>query len=183
MYWGLDWQKATVGRLARDYFKFSYSLGRWLIALSLFQDKIKEEIVSRWWSRRTRTQLLIKHCIEITTIMAVEQPLTGGCWNQPKKDAPRSKTEEKLPQDHRRGAITVRSNPIPTGWTTCKLENNNTKDVLPLLWRFWTPCQSPQPADPAKGLRLPKESDFESQWDLIARLPQDWGETETQDEI
>ena len=65
--------------------------------------------------------------------LAVEQPSTGGCWNPPKKDAPCSKTKEKLPQDHRRGATTIKSNPIPTGWTTHKLENNNTKEVLPLL--------------------------------------------------
>ena len=28
--------------------------------------------------------------------------------------------------------------------------------------------------DPTKGLRIPRESDFEGQWDLITELPQDW---------
>ena len=27
--------------------------------------------------------------------------------------------------------------------------------------------------DPTKGLRIPRESDFEGQWDLITELPQD----------
>ena len=29
--------------------------------------------------------------------------------------------------------------------------------------------------DPGKGLRIPRESDFEGQKDLITELPQDWG--------
>ena len=29
----------------------------------------------------------------------------------------------------------LKSNPITTGWATHKLQNNNTKEVLPLLWR------------------------------------------------
>ena len=33
----------------------------------------------------------------------------------------------------------------------------------------------PQPGDPAKGLRTPREFDFEDQWDLIIELPQNWG--------
>ena len=33
----------------------------------------------------------------------------------------------------------------------------------------------PQPRDPAKGLRTPREYDFEGQWDLITEFPQDWG--------
>ena len=36
----------------------------------------------------------------------------------------------------RRGAIMIKSNLISTGWATHKLENNNTKEVLALLWRF-----------------------------------------------
>ena len=34
---------------------------------------------------------------------------------------------------------------------TRRLENNNTKEVLTLLWRFWTPCQTFKPRDPTKG--------------------------------
>ena len=64
-----------------------------------------------------------------------EQLLTGGCWNIPKKkkDTPHPKTKKKTPQDSRRGTITMKSNPIPIGWVTHKLENNKTKEVLPLL--------------------------------------------------
>ena len=29
--------------------------------------------------------------------------------------------------------------------------------------------------NPAKGLRIPREFDFESQWYLIIELPQEWG--------
>ena len=58
--------------------------------------------------------------------------LTGGCWNLPKKDTPHSKTK-KLNRGGRRDTIMIESNPIPTGWVTHKLENNNTKEVLPLL--------------------------------------------------
>ena len=59
--------------------------------------------------------------------LAFEQPLTGGCWNPPKKkkkDTTRPKTK-KLQQDSRRGTITIRSNPIPARWVSYKLENNN----------------------------------------------------------
>ena len=73
------------------------------------------------------------------------------------------------------GVITMRSNPIPTRWVTHKLENNNTKIVPPLLWRFSVPGQASQPGDPAKRLGIPRESEFEGQQDLIIGLPQDWG--------
>ena len=40
--------------------------------------------------------------------LAVEQPLSGGCWNPPKKDTPHPKTKEK-PQYHgRRSAVTIK---------------------------------------------------------------------------
>ena len=38
-----------------------------------------------------------------------------------------------------------------------------------------TPSQASQPGDLTKGLGIPRESDFEGQWDLIIRLSQDWG--------
>ena len=61
-----------------------------------------------------------------------------------------------MPQwDCRRGTITIKSNPIPTGWVTHKRENSNGK-VLQLLWRFWTPHQTSQPGDPTKGLGTSK---------------------------
>ena len=107
-------------------------------------------------------------------LIAVEWPSTGGCWNPPEKDTPCSKTKKKLQWDGRRSAIMIKSNPICTRWVTHKLENNNTKEVSPLLWRFWTPLQASQTGNPSKGLGIPRESDLEGQWDLIIRLPQDW---------
>ena len=56
-----------------------------------------------------------------------------------------------------------------------KLENDNTKEVLSLLWSFWTPQQASQPRNLAKGLGIPSDSNFEACWDLIVGLSQDWG--------
>ena len=63
---------------------------------------------------------------------AVEQPLTGGCWNPPKKDTAHPRTKEKQ-GGSRRGAIRIKSNPIPIGWATTNWENSNTKEVITLL--------------------------------------------------
>ena len=41
------------------------------------------------------------------------------------------------------------------------------------------PRQDSQPGDLATGGGDPRESDFEGQWELIAGIPQDWGENET----
>ena len=62
-----------------------------------------------------------------------------------------------------------------TEQTTHKLENSYTKEVFALLRKFWDPNQISQPGDLAKGLRTPRDFDFEGQWDLITELPQDWG--------
>ena len=59
--------------------------------------------------------------------------------------------------------------------TTHKLENNYMKEVLALLQKFYGPQQIPQPGDLAKGLRSPREFDFEGQWDLITECSEDWG--------
>ena len=48
---------------------------------------------------------------------------------------------------------------------------NNTKEVLPLLWRFWIPCQASQSRNLTKEL-IPSESDLEGQWDLTTRFSQ-----------
>ena len=66
----------------------------------------------------------------------------------------------------------IKSNPIPPGWVTHKLENNNTKEILPLLW---TPSQASQFADPTKELGILRDYDLEGQQDLIIGLLQDWG--------
>ena len=109
--------------------------------------------------------------------------ITISCWTTinrrmlelTKKDIPCPETKKKPQLDGMRGTIMIKTNPIPSGWVTHKLENNNTKEVLPLLWRFGTPCQASQPGDLTKGLGIPRESDFVGQWDLITKFPQDWG--------
>ena len=40
------------------------------------------------------------------------------------------------------------------------------------LWRFRTPRQASQSTDPRKGLGIPRDTDLETQQDLITRLPQ-----------
>ena len=65
--------------------------------------------------------------------LPIEQPSIEGCWNIPKKDTPCPKTKKKPQQDGRRSTIMIKSNPIPTRLVTYKLENNNNKEVLPLL--------------------------------------------------
>ena len=111
--------------------------------------------------------------------LAIEQPSTEGCWNLPKKYTPHPKTKIKPQWDSRRCANTIKSNPIPPRGATHKLENNNTKEVLPLLWRFRASHQASQPRDLAKRLGIPRESDTEGQQDLITGFLQDWGKTET----
>ena len=94
-----------------------------------------------------------------------------------KKDTPHADTEKKPQQDGKREAIIGKSSPIPTGRVTHRLEKSNTKEILALLWRFWTPCQSSQPGDLTKGLGILRESDLEGQ---ITGLPQDWGKLRLQ---
>ena len=75
--------------------------------------------------------------------LVIEQPSTGGCWNSPKKKKNASHPKTKKSQwDCRRGVITIKSNPIPTRWMAHKVDNNNTKEVAPLLRGFWTPFQA-----------------------------------------
>ena len=105
--------------------------------------------------------------------LAVEQPSTRGHWNPPKKDTPHPVAKKKPQWDGRRGVITIKLNTILPGWVTYKLENNNTKELLTLL--FWTSRQVSQPGDPAKGLGIPRESGLDSQQYLLIGLPEDWG--------
>ena len=96
--------------------------------------------------------------------------ITTNCWTiinrktleLTKTDTPHPKTKEKLQWDSRRGAITIKSNPIATGWVTHKLENNHTTKVHPLEWGFWAPPQASWPEGPATGGGIPRESDFEA---------------------
>ena len=109
--------------------------------------------------------------------------ITTNCWTiidrktleLTKKHTLHPKTKEKPQWDGRRGAITIKSNPITAGWVTHKLENTYTTEVHPLEWRFWAPCQASQPGGPARRGGIPRESDFEGWRDLITGLRQDWG--------
>ena len=92
-------------------------------------------------------------------------------WSTLKKDVPHLKTKNKPQWDSRTCTIMIKSNSIPARWVFHTLENNNTKEVFPLLWRFWAPRQVSQPGDLMKGLGNTKESDLEGQWDLIIGLP------------
>ena len=56
--------------------------------------------------------------------LAVEPPLTRRHWNPSKKDKPRPKTKNKPQRDGRKGTIMIKTNPIPTGCMTHKLENS-----------------------------------------------------------
>lgn len=129
--------------------------------------------ISRWWSRRGEGHALIPFC--------KSTKITTSCWttidrrtleNTKKTDTPRPKTKKQQQWDGRRGTILIQSSSIPIVGVTHKLENNNTKEVLPLLWLFRTLLQASQPGDLTKALGTPRDSDLEAQQDLIIR--QDW---------
>ena len=96
--------------------------------------------------------------------------ITTSCWTiidrktleLTKKDTPHPKTKEKPQWDGRRGAITVKSNPITGGWVAHRLVNTYTTEVQPMEWRFWAPHQASQPGGPATGGGIHRESDFEA---------------------
>ena len=56
-------------------------------------------------------------------------------------------------------------------YTVDQLYQRSSHTVVKVL----RPQQIFQPGDLAKGLRNPREFDFEGQWGLITELPQDWG--------
>ena len=95
--------------------------------------------------------------------------ITTNCWTiidrktleLTRKDTPHPMTKEKPQWDGRRGAITIKSNPITAGWATHKLDNTYITEVHPLEWRFWAPPQASQPGGLATGKGIPRESDFE----------------------
>ena len=59
----------------------------------------------------------------------------------------------------------IKAKPILSRWLTHRLENNDTEEAVPLLWRFTVPCQAAQSEDLAKALRIPREPDCEGQND------------------
>ena len=89
--------------------------------------------------------------------------IATSCWTainrrtlEPTKKRYPTFEDKEAQQDGRRGAIMIKSNPIPARLVTHRLENNNTKQVLALLWRFWTSCQASQPRDLKKGTGNPQ---------------------------
>ena len=70
--------------------------------------------------------------------------ITTSCWTTihrrilgaTRNDTPHPEIKEKPQWNSRRGTIMIKSNPIPTKWVIRKLENSNTKEILPLLQRF-----------------------------------------------
>ena len=147
--------------------RVGYTLSFLLLPFTVW---IKEETGSRWQSKRMYTHFLLQECQNHNSLSSHRQE-DAGTHQRERYPCPRSK--EKLQWDGGRGAIIIKSNPIPASWTNHKLENNNTKEVLPLLWRFWPLHQAFQPGNPAKGLGIPRESDFEGQQNLTTGLPQD----------
>ena len=81
--------------------------------------------------------------------------ITTNCWTVidrktlelTRKDTPHPKTKEKLQWDGRRGTITIKSNPITTGWVTHKLEN-----IIPLKSTHWSEGSEPHVRLPNLGV-------------------------------
>ena len=61
----------------------------------------------------------------------------------------------------------IKSNIIPDGWVTNKLENNNAKEVLPLLMKILKPMSGFPAWGSDKGMGILRESGHEGQQDLI----------------
>ena len=101
--------------------------------------------------------------------LAVEQPLTGRHWNQPKKDIPHPKIKKKSQWHGTKCTIRIKSNLTPDEWMTHTMPKklSHCCEVLSPLSGFpaWWP---------SKGTRNPWESHFEGQWDLVTGLPLDW---------
>ena len=85
--------------------------------------------------------------------------ITTNCWTtinkrslEPtKKDILHQKTKKKPQQDSKKDTFVIKSNPIPTGWATPKLENKYITEVFPQKWEYWAPHQAPQPDGLALG--------------------------------
>ena len=83
--------------------------------------------------------------------------MTGECWNpHTKTDIAYPKAKKKPQPDGRRNTNTIKSNPIFPKWVINNLKNNNTKEVLPLLWRFCASYQASQPGISGKQTGNPR---------------------------
>ena len=97
-----------------------------------------------------------------SSIPGILQARVLECWNLPKKGYPvsRDKAEAIAKWSEGNNYDKIKSHTHQVG---NKLENDNTKEIIPLSWRFWTPYQVSQPGDPTKGLGTPWESALEDQ--------------------
>ena len=68
--------------------------------------------------------------------------------------------------------------PYSSEQRTHKLQNNYTKEILPLLTKFYDPQEISQPGDLAKGPRTPREFDFTGQWETEPGLPVSGGRSQ-----
>ena len=96
-----------------------------------YDEKDNSHILGNFLKKVKIELMLIPSCKSKKLQLAVEESLTAGCWNPPKKDTQSPKTKKKLQQDGRRCTNMIKSNCIPRGWASHDLENNNTKEVLP----------------------------------------------------
>ena len=64
--------------------------------------------------------------------LAAGKSSTGRHWNSPKKIPRIQRQRRSYSEMVRRGAITVKSNPITAGWVTHGLDNTYTTEVHPL---------------------------------------------------
>ena len=104
------------------------------------------------------------------------QPTSKKCRSLSKNDILPPKTKKQPQKDGSMGTIRTTSNTVPMAWVTHKLENSYPTEVSPPYWKFWAPCQLPQPGDLATRGEAPRERGAESQWCLILVIPQDWGQ-------
>ena len=99
--------------------------------------------------------------------------ITTNCWTiinrktleLTKKDTTHPKTKEKPQWDGRRGAITVKSNPITAGSVTHKLENIYTTEVHP-----WSEVSEPHVRLPKLGVWQWEEEFLENQTLKASRI-------------
>ena len=76
---------------------------------------------------RVEGSALVSSCESTKITTSCRKPTDRRTLELNKKRYSCPKTKEKLQQDSRRGAIEIKSNPIPAGWATHRLEKNNTK--------------------------------------------------------
>ena len=120
---------------------------RWMVTMTFRHYKPRHQ----WWQEESFRRLVQDGRVEGCVLTSCESTgITTNCWTiidrktleVTKKVTPHPKTKEKPQWDGRRGATTIKSNPITTGWVTHKLENTYTTEVYPLEWRFWAPRQA-----------------------------------------